>query len=325
MSDETEQIEAKKSGIADLIALTKPRLSQLVILTAAGGWWLAPTTPNNPNWKIGVIAVGGTTITVAAANALNNYLERESDKFMVRTKNRPLPSGRMNPKTALIFGLILSFISIPLLTLAVNPLTGLLAAIALITYVLIYTPMKKTTSFHTIVGAIPGAMPPLIGWTAATDSIDAGGMMLFTILFLWQIPHSLAITIYRQSEYDHAGLIVLSSDRGLHATRFQMLMWTLVILPVPMLLFLTKVSGWGTMIVGTILGIWWTAQAWKGFNEELGPKWARKFFLSSLVYLSVLYLVMAGDGIYKWIKQDTTTSSEATTLQTTTDKAANAK
>ena len=301
LNKEKVSAETTKNSFADLIELTKPRLSQLVILTAAGGWWLAPMTPNNPNWKIGVIAVGGTTMTVAAANTLNNYLERQSDKFMARTKNRPLPSGRMNPVIALVFGILLSFLAIPILTLAVNPLTGLLAAIALITYVLIYTPMKRTTSFHTIVGAIPGAMPPLIGWTAATNSIDAGGLMLFTILFLWQIPHSLAITIYRQTEYDSAGLIVLSSDRGLHATRFQMLMWTIVILPVPMLLFLTKVGGWGTMVVGTALGFWWAVQAWTGYNKELGPTWARKFFLSSLVYLSVLYLVMAGDGIYAWM------------------------
>ncbi len=287
-------VTKKNTKFSDLLALTKPRLSALVIVTAAGGWWLAPSSEN---WLKGLYAVLGTTLTVCAANTMNNYLERESDKLMSRTQNRPLPTGRLAPSAALWFGLFLTAISIPALTLLTNPLTGLLAAIALITYVIIYTPLKRVSSYNTLIGAIPGAMPPLIGWTAATNSIDLGGLLLFAILFLWQIPHSLAITIYRQSEYDKAGLVVLPSERGLEATRFQMLFYTLAIVPLPMLLYLTNVTWLCTFVVGTALGCWWLWKAIQGFIKQLGAKWARQFFLSSLVYLLALFVVMTIDGI----------------------------
>ena len=282
----------KNSPIRDLIALTKPRLSFLVVITAAGGWWLAPS---QGGWLEGVVAVFGTTITVGAANALNHYIERDSDKLMERTQSRPLPTGRMSPNIALIFGLILSVISIPMLTLLSNPLCGLLAGIALVSYVMIYTPLKRVSSYNTLVGAFPGAMPPLIGWTAATYSIDLGGILLFALLFLWQIPHSLAITIYRQREYNNAGIVVLPSVQGLESTRFQMLMYTCALLPIPPLLFLTRVSGWGTLIIGTGLGLWWAYKAWDGFAHDGNSKWARKFFLSSLYYLMGVFFVMTVD------------------------------
>ncbi|MEC7984790.1 MAG: heme o synthase, partial [Myxococcota bacterium] len=265
-----------------------------VIITAAGGWWLAPS---RVDWRQGLIAVMGTTITVGAANSLNNYLERESDKFMARTQNRPLPKGRLSPKIALVFGLFLSAISIPMLTLFSNPLSGLLAGIALVFYVMIYTPLKRKSSFNTLVGAIPGAMPPLIGWTAATYSIDWGGIVLFALLFLWQIPHSLAITIYREKEYKSAGIVVLPSVQGLHSTRFQMLFYTVALLPIPPLLFLTGVSGWATLTLGTAVGLWWAYKAWFGFAKEGKEKWARKFFLASLVYLSIFFVLITVDKI----------------------------
>lgn len=289
-----QQVATKSSFVSDLLSLTKPRLSLLVIITAAGGWWLAPS---RVDWLQGLIAVVGTTITVGAANSLNNYLERESDKFMARTQNRPLPKGRLSPQIALVFGLFLSAISIPMLTLFSNPLSGLLAGIALVFYVMIYTPLKRKSSFNTLVGAIPGAMPPLIGWTAATYSIDWGGIVLFALLFLWQIPHSLAITIYREKEYKSAGIVVLPSVQGLHSTRFQMLFYTVALLPIPPLLFLTGVSGWATLTLGTAVGLWWAYKAWFGFAKEGKEKWARKFFLASLVYLSIFFILITVDKI----------------------------
>lgn len=285
------------SRISDLIALTKPSLSSLVVITAAGGWFLAPS---GGDWLVGFFAVLGTTITVGAANTFNQYLERDSDQLMARTKTRPLARQRLDPKLALWFGIILTLIAIPMLTFLANPLCGLLAGIALVFYVLIYTPMKRTSSFNTIIGAIPGAMPPLIGWTAATNAIDAGGLLLFALLFIWQIPHSLAITIYRQDEYSNAGIIVFPSVQGLNATRFQMLMYTMSIAALPPLLFLTRVTGWGTLIIGTGLGLWWLWGAWDGYNNEKGTKWARKFFFGSLIYLSGLFAVMSIDVLIKY-------------------------
>lgn len=269
--------------------LTKPRLSLLVIITAAGGWWVAPVYSN---WETGVLCVLGTTLTVWSANVFNNYLERDSDIFMARTKTRPLPSQRMKPIHALLFGIILSLISIPMLTLLVNPLCGLLGGIALISYVLIYTPLKRISSFNTIVGAIPGALPPLMGWVAATNEIDIGGLTLFAILFLWQIPHFLAISIYRDKEYESAGLVVLPNVRGLAVTRQQMLLYTTFLLPLPFFLSILKVTGILTALFGSLLGLWWLYLAFVGLTKGLGNKWARKFFFASLIYLMGLFAVI---------------------------------
>lgn len=282
------------SMVSDLISLTKPRLSTTVIFTAAGGWWLAPV---ESHWSVGVLSVLGTTLTVWAANTMNNYLERDSDIFMERTKNRPLPTKRMAPHVALIFGLILTAISIPMLVELVNPLTGLLAGLALISYVLMYTPMKRTSSLNTLVGAFPGAMPPLMGWTAATNSIEIGGLLLFSVMLIWQIPHFLAIAIYRREEYTQAGLVMLPEVRGLGFTRAQMLFYTFILLPIPLLLFMAKTTSWATLIIGTLLGFYWFYQAVDGFRNQLEDKWARKFFGTSLLYLLGIFGAIVIDGL----------------------------
>ena len=282
------------STISDLISLTKPRLSATVIFTAAGGWWLAPV---DSHWTIGFFAVLGTTLTVWAANTMNNYLERESDLFMDRTKNRPLPNKRMSPNIALAFGLILTGISLPMLVELTNPLTGLIAGIALISYVLVYTPLKRTSSTNTLVGAFPGALPPLMGWTAATNSIDIGGLLLFSVMMIWQIPHFLAIAIYRREEYAKAGLVMLPEVKGLQFTRAQMLFYTFILLPIPLLLFVANTTSWTTLVLGSGLGIYWFTQAIDGYRNKREDKWARKFFGTSLLYLMGMFGSMLVDGL----------------------------
>ena len=282
------------STISDLISLTKPRLSATVIFTAAGGWWLAPV---DSHWSTGFFAVLGTTLTVWAANTMNNYLERESDLFMERTKNRPLPNKRMSPNLALAFGLILTGISLPMLVELTNPLTGFLAGVALISYVLVYTPLKRTSSANTLVGAIPGALPPLIGWTSATNSIDIGGLLLFSVMMIWQIPHFLAIAIYRREEYAMAGLVMLPEVKGLEFTRAQMLFYTFILLPIPLLLFIAKTTGWTTLLLGSGLSVYWFSQAIDGYRNKREDKWARKFFGTSLVYLMGMFGAMLIDGV----------------------------
>ena len=282
------------STISDLISLTKPRLSATVIFTAAGGWWLAPV---DSHWTIGFFAVLGTTLTVWAANTMNNYLERESDLFMERTKNRPLPNQRMSPNTALAFGLVLTGISLPMLVELTNPLTGLLAGIALISYVLVYTPLKRTSSTNTLVGAFPGALPPLMGWTAATNSIDIGGLLLFSVMMIWQIPHFLAIAIYRREEYAKAGLVMLPEVKGLQFTRAQMLFYTFILLPIPLLLFVANTTSWATLVLGSGLSVYWFGQAIDGYRNKREDKWARKFFGTSLIYLMGMFGAMLIDGL----------------------------
>lgn len=281
--------------LKDLISLTKPRLSSLVIFTATGGWWLAPV--ESPP-IIGFYAVLGTTLTVGAANTLNNYLERESDKHMARTKNRPLPTGRLTHLGALYFGLFLTAISLPILIFLVHPLPALLASFALISYVFIYTPMKRSSSMNTLFGAFPGALPPLIGWTAATHSVDIGGLLLFALMLLWQIPHFLAISIYRKGEYEEAGLVMLPSTHGLETTRRQILLYTTALVPIPILLFLSKVCGLATLVIGSGLGFWWFLQAIDGYQNQKGDPWARKFFFTSLYYLMGLFIAIIIDGTF---------------------------
>lgn len=278
--------------LRDLLSLTKHRLSSLVLFTAGGGLALAPVEVS-ANQAAAVI--GGTTLVVAGANALNCYLERESDKGMARTATRPLPQGRLDPRIALAFGLALSISSILLLTLAAPPLSGLLAAIALVLYVLVYTPMKRHSSLSVLVGAVPGALPPVIGWVGATGSIDTPALVLFGILFMWQVPHSLAIGIYRRSEYTRAGLVVHAAEHGPEASRRQMLLYSMGLFPMPLALVHLGVAGMPTAVVGSALGAVLVYQALIGWREEAGAKWARRYFFSTLFYMTGVFAALVVD------------------------------
>src|SRR2546423_1023154 len=170
------------AAMRDYVELAKPRITTLVVFTCASGLWLAP---GRLPARTVLLTLVGTVLIVAAANLLNMYLERDRDALMKRTMNRPLPAGRMDPQLALRFGLALAAVSVPLLTFAVGPLPGLLASVALVSYVLLYTPLKRYTAAALLVGAVPGAIPPLIGWTAATERLRLPRALLFPVLFLW--------------------------------------------------------------------------------------------------------------------------------------------
>src|SRR5512138_1146982 len=191
--------------VKDLFLLAKPRLSSLVIVTTGGGMALAP---GQIGLGRGLAVLLGTAAVVGAANALNCFIERDIDGRMRRTRDRPLPAGRVEPFTALA-----------LRVLVANPLTALLAFAALVTYVAVYTPMKQRSTLALFVGAVPGAIPPLMGWTAVTGRLDAGGVALFALLFFWQLPHFLAISIYLAEDYARGGLKVFALVHGEPVTR----------------------------------------------------------------------------------------------------------
>jgi protoheme IX farnesyltransferase len=279
-------------SVADLLRLTKPRLSALVIATTAGGLWLAPG-------KIELFRTLGTllavTVVVGAANALNCYLERDSDRLMARTRDRPLPAGRMPPQVALWFGLGLAALSLPALAYFANPLTGALGAVAFLSYVLVYTPMKRRSSAAMLVGGIPGALPPLMGWTAVTGRMDLGGLVLFAILFLWQIPHFIAIALFRKDEYAAAGIRVVTNERGDAYSRFYAVLYTVPLVAITVLPFSMGLAGGWYLGTAVVLGAVFLGMTLYGFIRELGRPWARQLFLVSLVYLSGLFVALALD------------------------------
>jgi protoheme IX farnesyltransferase len=233
------EVSARPAGSArsarsgrDLVALTKPRITFIVLATWAAGYAMAPG--HLGGWRV-LAAMLGTTLVVGSANTLNMWWERDLDGLMARTRKRPLPSGRMAPGVALAFGLLLAAVSLPLL-FAVNAVTGLLGLVALVVYVAVYTPMKQKSTLALLVGAVPGAMPPLMGWTSVTGSIfsagdgslpaaaasygvQLGGVALFALLFLWQVPHFIAISFFRARDYAAAGMKIVPVERGEKAAK----------------------------------------------------------------------------------------------------------
>jgi protoheme IX farnesyltransferase len=280
--------------VRDLIALTKPRITLMVLVTAAGGMWLAPGSLEVASMAVMLLTTG---MVVGAANTLNCYLERDSDRLMARTANRPLPDRRLEPSWALVLGVLMGLFAVPTLTLAVNPVTGLLGFIALVSYVAIYTPMKQYTPAALFVGALPGALPPLMGWTAVTGSIDAPGLVLFGVLFFWQIPHFIAISIFRQEEYERAGLKVLPSVRGVRAAKVQSAVYAGALWAVSLLLVPYGLAGPIYFATAMILGGYFFGMALRGFKAEDSNVWAKKFFVASLIYLTTLFAALIIDAL----------------------------
>ena len=284
-------------SIRDLISLAKPRITLMVLITTAGGLSLASGGAGGVPALTFVLTLLGTALVVGSANTLNCWMERDSDKLMARTRKRPLPDGRMQPASALWFGLLLGAIAIPLLTLGVNRLTGALAAIALASYVGVYTPMKQKSPAALLVGSVPGALPPLIGWTAATGRLEWAGIVLFGILFFWQLPHFIAIAIFRQDEYTRAGIKVLPAVRGLRVAKWHALLHSLLLLAVTLALVPLHVAGTLYLVAALALGALMVGMSVRGLSPNAGHKWARQLFAASLVYLPLLFAALAFDAL----------------------------
>jgi heme o synthase len=287
---------AHRVRVADLVTLTKPRITLMVVITTLGGLFLARRAQGasfSP-WIV-AWAVLGTSLVVAGANALNMYIEREIDGRMTRTQNRPLPAGRMSARVALWFGVALSAVSVPILAIGVNPLTALLAVLANVSYVLAYTPMKQKSHHALLVGAVPGAIPPLLGWTAATGRIDPAGIVLFAVLFLWQVPHFLAITLFRREDYARAGLVVMPNVTGTREVKHAIARYSLALVGASLMLVPLRVAHTGYFVVAAALGAVFFVWGCWGFRAEAGRKWARSLFAVSIVYLLLLFIAVAVD------------------------------
>ena len=286
----------RDSTVRDLFALTKPTITGMNVLMALGGMGLAGVAIND---ALVLYTVVGTSLVVAAANVLNMWLEREGDKLMVRTAGRPLPAGRMRPWVALLFGIVLALASIAVLYFFVNLTTAVIGFIALLLYVFVYTPLKRRTPLSLLLGAVPGAAPPLMGWTACRPELTypefVPGLLLFLILLLWQLPHFLAISLFRKEDYARAGVRTVPVVRGDRVAKAQALAWTTALVPISLLMIPVGAAGWFYGAVALSLGLWFGAWALRGLREDSGPEWARGFFRVSLIYLPVLALALVLD------------------------------
>jgi protoheme IX farnesyltransferase len=275
------------------LELTKPRVTSLVLVTTLAGFYLG--SAGGIDWVVLLHALLGTALVAAGTSALNMYVEREADGKMLRTRLRPLPSGRMAPRRALLFAVAISWLGLTELLAFVNPLTALLAAVTLATYVFVYTPMKTASPLCTLVGAIPGALPPLIGWTAARGAIGAEGLSLFAILFVWQMPHSLAIAMMYRDDYARGGFRLLPVVDPLGgSTERQILLHSLVLLPVSLMPAILRLSGTVYFYGALALGVGFAALA-LAVALRSTARAARRVLLGSVVYLPALLALMAFD------------------------------
>jgi len=241
--------------------------------------------------------LAATALVASGAAALNQLLEREYDAKMRRTQDRPLPSGRLQPTTVMLFGGVCSVAGLVYLALAVNLLTSLLGAVTLISYLFIYTPLKRVTWLNTAIGAIPGAFPPLMGWTAARGELNGEGWALFAILAFWQIPHFFAIAWMYRDDYAKAGFVMLPNvDAGGRRTAQQTVSHTLALLIASLAPFVFKIAGPAYLASALVLGagfLWCAIQ----FSRQLTLARARQLFLFSIIYLPLLLAVMVWDKV----------------------------
>ena len=279
--------------VADYVALTKPRLNFLVVASSAAAYYLG--AGGRPDAGAMALAVAGTALVAGGAAALNQVLERDTDALMRRTRLRPLPDGRVTPADARVFGLVLALAGLALLASRTNLLAAALALVTLLVYLAVYTPMKRRSPVATLIGAVPGALPPLIGWAAAHGSLARGGVSLFAIVFLWQIPHFMAIAWLYRDDYRKAGfpmLPVLEPDG--RRTGRQALIYSAALLPVSALPTLVHVSGLAYLAVAVALGIGFVWLAWR-FAAMRSDASARHLFFASITYLPLIWIAMMVD------------------------------
>jgi protoheme IX farnesyltransferase len=291
----TDAAPDEKSWTTVLCELVKARLTLLVLITTLVGFYIGAR--GALDWALMLHALAGTALVACGAAALNQLVERNYDAKMLRTEGRPLPSGRLQPETVLVFGGLISMVGLIYLALGVNLLTSLLGAVTLATYLFVYTPLKRITWLNTAVGAIPGALPPLMGWTAATNELTGAAWSLFAILFFWQIPHFLAIAWIYRDEYAKAGFVMLPNvDSEGERTAHQAVSHTMGLLLVSLCPVLFRLTGAIYLFGALLLGLLFLAAA-VGFARQLNIPRARQLFFASIIYLPLLLGLMVLDKI----------------------------
>ncbi len=286
-----------RSRGSDFLALTKPRLNFLVLLTTAAAYRLGVDAPSSPLTLLHTLV--GTGLVAGGASALNQVWERESDKLMRRTRMRPLPDARLEPAHATIFGWVLCIAGLAELALFVNPLAAGVALATLASYVWFYTPLKFVTSLSTIAGALPGALPAMIGWSAATNTLSTEGWVLFGIVFMWQMPHFLAIAWMYRDDYARAGmplLPVIQPDG--RSTGRQAVLYTAALVPLTLLPTLIGLASPHYLAGAVVLGAILMVLALE-FAHTRSVDAARRLFLGSILYLPTLWGILVWDHVVR--------------------------
>lgn len=279
--------------LKDYAELTKARLSALVLMTTAVGFWLGMREPSQLGTLLPLCV--GTGLVVGGSHALNQWIERVPDGLMHRTQHRPLPAGRLSPAAAFRFGAGISVAGLVILALGVNPLSAWLAAISWILYVLVYTPLKRWTPLCTLIGAIPGALPTMIGWAGARNALGPEAAALFAILFIWQLPHFLALAVLYRDDYARAGfpMLPIIEPDGLITAR-QTLWYGIALLPISLFPTMIGVTGAAYFYGAVVLSLAFAAVAARAAWLR-SPQAARQLFHASVLYLPVLLLLLAAD------------------------------
>jgi heme o synthase len=273
--------------------LTKPGIIAGNAITTMGGFILA--SKGRLDFWLLLATLIGLSLVIASAGVFNNYLDRDADEKMERTKNRPLVKRLISEQKALIFASALGVLGFCVLFLYTNLLTVLIALTGFFIYVVLYAILKYQSVHGTIIGSLAGAVPPVVGYCAASGRFDAGAAILFSILVLWQMPHFFSIAIYRLSDYQAASIPVLPVEQGIHATKIQMLVYIAAFIIASSLLTLFHYTGYAYLIVAVLLGLTWFGLCIKGFFDPNHQRWARQMFVFSLIIIFGLYVMLSID------------------------------
>ncbi|OAB39431.1 protoheme IX farnesyltransferase [Paenibacillus macquariensis subsp. defensor] len=275
----------------DFINITKPGIVRSSFMSAFAGYWVA----SQWDFQIGkmILTLLGTVLILASSCVFNNYFDRELDLKMTRTRERALPTGRLKPGVVLWYAIILGGVGLAILFSFSGMLAGLFGIVGMLVYVVIYTLwLKRSSTWSTSVGAISGAVPPLVGYVAVTGKVDMGAVLLFALLFLWQPPHFWALGIRRVEEYRAAGYPLLPVVKGIKRTKIQMIPYLIALIPVPILMYVYGYAGIYYMIISLVLSIVWLYLSLQGFKAKNDEVWAKKVFLFSINYLTLSLIVL---------------------------------
>lgn len=287
--EESKAVGAREK-LAAYFELTKPRIAFMLVLTSAAGFYLG--SDGGFDFLLFINSVVGITLLAFGVATLNQYIERRTDALMRRTATRPLPTNKITPNEALVFGVAQCVVAELYLLFLVNGLTAFLGLIVIVGYVLLYTPLKTRTSASTAIGALPGAMPPLMGWTSAADNITLAAWTLFALLFLWQFPHFLAIANMYKEEYRKAGILMLPViEKEGRITARQIVIFTVLLLPVSFAPFFIGLSGVVYLAGAVLLGLWFLWASIDAARHKSIEK-SRKLLLVSVLYLPILFALM---------------------------------